>query len=450
MLMAVIYKILFEVKLLHEFYCTRPDGQTVFDLAAQSDRISFLFDRFKHNDRNIGSELRFKLTESLQKTFQDYHLKLLPSYAGCKVAIEVQKQLLPDGTTVYVPVIPLPDALNISFLMSRKDGAWDGYNNSKMQRQINAAYYFSNENVTGPKVFPVLSNAISPFDAALRYEQGEPASFGPNDIREFYIDKDGNDQWLNVSGTGFVNENDRILLSRRFTFSFNPADTITEAEVIVKNKDGNPVVLSRDEYGVEKKAVTFKSASALQKIAMNFTGGDVTTLPVFPADDNIFYTLEVSGNNGTTTTRRVLFFDDDANLRESWGLINIKPKVTNTAFNLIANDGFLVTRRMPDSSIVPPPVFEIRMKSRLSFWRYINDKRKKLKNEHPDFLVPQNDNLVSLLPRPLSFTPFLLKKPDNSPYYLPNPLPFELIRTENGKQYTDIFVPESVLFPLQP
>ena len=90
------------------------------------------------------------------------------------------------------------------------------------------------------------------------------------------------------------------------------------------------------------------------------------------------------------------------------------------------------------------------MKSRLSFWRYINDEKKKLKNEHSDFLFPQNDNLVSLLPRPLSFTPFLLKKPDNTPYYLPNPLPFEMIKTENGKQYTDIFVAESVLFPLMP
>jgi hypothetical protein len=448
--MSVIYKILFEVKLLHEFYLTQPDGQTVFDLVAQTDRINFLFNRFKRGGRDINSELRFELPDNVRKTFADYHLKLLPSYAGCKVAVEVQKQTLPDGTVVYQSKIPLPDALNISFLIIRKDSAWDAYTNAKLQRVTNAVYYFSNENVSGAKPYPFLSNAISPFDATLSYEQGEPALFGPNDIREFYIDKDGNGQWLNITGTGFVNENDRILLPLRFSYAFNIADNITSAEVVLKDKDGNAVVLSRDEYGTEKKTIAFESAVPLRKIVLDFSRGDVATLPAFSADESIFYTLEVTDNNGNTKASRVLFFDDVVGLRESWGLINIKPKVTDPAFNLSDNNGFLITRILPNSSIVPAPVFEIRMKSRLSFWRYINDEKKKLKNEHPDFLFPQNNNLVSLLPRPLSFTPFLLKKPDNTQYYLPNPLPFEMIKTENGKQYTDIFVAESALFPLLP
>ena len=448
--MSVIYKILFEVKLLHEFYLTQPDGQTVFDLATQTDRLDFLFNRFKRGDRDISSELRFELPESVQKIFQDHHLKLLPSYGGCKVGIEVQKQTLANGTTVYPPKIPLPGALNISFLIIRKNSAWDAYSNAKMQRVTNALYYFSNENVSGVKPYPFLSNNISPFDATITYEQGEPALFGPNDIREFYIDKDSNSQWLNITGTGFANENDRILLPLRFSYAFNIADNITGAEVVLKDKDGNAVVLSRDEYGTEKKSFSFKSNTALQQITLDFSRGDVTSLPAFTADENIFYTLEVTDNNGNTKTSRFLFFSDAHSLRESCGLINIMPEVTNPAFNLLDNNGFLLTRVMPDSSIVAPPVFEIRMKSRLSFWRYINDEKKKLKNEHSDFLFPQNDNLVSLLPRPLSFTPFLLKKPDNSAYYLPNPLPFEMIKTENGKQYTDIFVAESVLFPLMP
>ena len=448
--MSVIYKILFEVKLLHEFYLTQPDGQTVFDLAAQTDRINFLFNRFKRGDRDINSELRFELPDSVRKTFADYHLKLLPSYAGCKVAVEVQKQTLPDGTVVYPPKIPLPGALNISFLIIRKDAAWDAYTNAKMQRLTNAVYYFSNENVTGSKPYPVLSNNISPFDATLVYEQGEQALFGPGDIRSFYSDKDGNGQWLQVSGAHCVSENDRILLPLRFSYAFNIADNITSAEVVLKDKDGNAVVLSRDEYGTEKKIVSFESAAPLGKIILDFSRGDVATIPAFPADENIFYTLEVTDSNGDTKINRFLFFNDAHSLRESCGLVNIKPKVTDPAFNLLDNNGYLLTRKMADSSLVPAPVFEIRMKSRLSFWRYIHDKKKKLKNEHPDFLFPQNDNLVSLLPRSLSFTPFLLKKPDTTPYYLPNPLPFELVKTENGKQYIDILVAESVLFPLLP
>ncbi|HRN57341.1 MAG TPA: hypothetical protein PLL71_12860, partial [Agriterribacter sp.] len=112
--MGVIYKILFEVKLLHEFYLTQPSGQTVFDLPAQTDRIDFLFTRFARGNRDITSELRFDLPESGRKTFQDHHLKWLPSYAGYKVGVEVQQQELSDGTVVYRPRIPLPGTLNMA------------------------------------------------------------------------------------------------------------------------------------------------------------------------------------------------------------------------------------------------------------------------------------------------------------------------------------------------
>ncbi|MCC7526847.1 MAG: hypothetical protein IT250_18630 [Chitinophagaceae bacterium] len=446
----MIYKILFEIKVLHEFYLTQPNGQTVFELPAQTDRMCFLFNRFSRGDRDIDNELHFDLPEPVRKTFSNYHLKLLPSYAGCKVGIEVQKESLPDDTVVYRPKVALPDDLNISLLLMPKNNNWDGYTGTLMQRVTNAVYYFSNENVSSGKTFPVLSNDIPAFDAAHVYEQGEAASFGINDIRAFYADKDGLTQWLPVVGTGFVNERDRILLPLRFFYYFSPNNRVTEVRVTLKDSNGNPVVLSRDEYGGEKTVFEFKTDAVPKKILIDFTRGDVRSLPAFAADDTIFYTLEVTDTNGVITTHRFIFFDDEADLRESWGLINIQPKVTNPAFNVLDDDGFLLTRIMPDSSKVVPPIFEIRIRSRLSFWRYINDKRKKLKNEHPDFLYPENNQLVSLLPRPLSFTPFLLKKPDNTPYYLPNPLPFETTKTEDGKLFSDIFVAESALFPLLP
>lgn len=447
--MPVIYKTLFEVKLLHEFYLTQPDGQTIFDLPGQSDRIDFLLNRWMLNARNINNEVNFELPENGRTTFENYHLKLLPAYAGCKIAIEVRKQMLPDSTIVYTPKISLPDDLNILLLLTKKNDALDRYTNGKLKRTTNAVFYFSNENIPGVKTFPVLSNAISAFDAALTYEQGEIAMFGPNDLREFYIDKDGNDQWLNITGSGFVNENDRLLFPRRFFYSFSEAENVTEAGVVLKDKNGNPVVISRDEYGTEKNIVTFTSTHTLQKIMLDFSTGDAKSLPASPANDDMVYTLEITDNNGNTRVHSLIFLDD-AGVQNSWGVVNIKPKVTDNAFNLLDNNGFLIKRIMPDSSIVPAPVFEIRVKSRFSFWRYIHEKKKKLKNEHPDFLFVQNNNLVSLIPRPLSYSLILFKKPDNSLHFLPNPQPFNSIKTESNGQFSDIFVPESDMFPLQP
>jgi len=448
--MPVVYKILFEVKLLHEFYLTRSDGQTIFSLPAQGDRIEFLKDRFLRNERNITSELLFDLRGSINKTFENHHLRLLPAYAGCKIAVEVKRKTLADGTTVYDPKIPLPADLNIFLTLTKINNAADGYTNMKLKRTSNSIYYFSNENIPGAKTFPVLSNAISDFDASLVYEQGEPALFGPDDVREFYIDKNGNGQWLKVAGNRFVNENDRILFPRRFFYTFRPEENVTEAEVVLKDKNGNPVVISRDEYGTTKNAVTFKSAVPMQKIMLDFSTGDAAGLPAVLVSDDIIYTLEITDSNGNTKSSRLIFFDDDAALPGSWAVINIKPRVANAAFNLLDNNGFLIARQMPDSSIVPPPVFEIRAMSRLSFWRYMHDKKKKLKNEHPDFLFAQNDSLVSTLPRPLTYSLTLFKKPDNSLHYLPNPQPFDLVRMESNKLYADILVPESDLFPLQP
>src|SRR6476619_2596672 len=98
--MAVIYKILFEVRVLHEYYLTQADGQSIFNLANQVDRIEFIKNRFLQDDRSINSELSFNLPDPLKKIFDNYHLRLLPVYSGCKVAIEVKRQTLVDGTIV--------------------------------------------------------------------------------------------------------------------------------------------------------------------------------------------------------------------------------------------------------------------------------------------------------------------------------------------------------------
>ena len=44
--MSVIYKILFEVKLLHEYYLTRIKGDNIFDGADADARNVFLLEQF--------------------------------------------------------------------------------------------------------------------------------------------------------------------------------------------------------------------------------------------------------------------------------------------------------------------------------------------------------------------------------------------------------------------
>ena len=177
--MSIIYKTLFEVKLLHEFYLTDSDGQTVFSLANQEDRLQYLFDHFKKNKKNINSELEFSVPKACDWIFDDFHLKLLTTYSGFKVAIRVDEEKLGDGTRTYRPKIQLPDDLGIPVLITRKNNAIDGITNARMQRAVSSAGYFTNENIGPAKVYPFLSGDIPDFDAAFDYEQGEIARFGP-------------------------------------------------------------------------------------------------------------------------------------------------------------------------------------------------------------------------------------------------------------------------------
>jgi len=162
------------------------------------------------------------------------------------------------------------------------------------------------------------------------------------------------------------------------------------------------------------------------------------------------FTLKVAGNNSYDRTFKLLFADDDLSNRKYAGIILLKNKVANTQFNLTDNDGHLLTRILADQTKIRAPVFELWMKSRLVYWHYRHDQGKKIKltPDTQDLLTDVNGVLITKIPRSLSYSPLLLKRPDNSFQYLPNPVPGDLVKLENAKAFVNILVPGSKMFPL--
>lgn len=440
--MAICYKTLFEVKIFHEYYLTDPDGKNVFDLAAQQDRINFLFERFADGKSNINEELLWHIPLSVQKTFKDYHLRLVPSYAGCKVAIEVIPQVLADGTTTYTPRVALPTSLSFPLLLQKKNNYVDAYTNGRMDRSLHSSFLFSNTEFAGPKTFPFLSNSIPTFNPSASYEQGEIVSHGVNITRAFYRDSLDNIQWLTLNGSGYASENDRLLVPLRFFYSFQPGDNVTTADFILKDTNGNVV-----------SQLHFSNTEPLRKIFIPIQADKVLTVPEKPVSPEVVYTLEVNGSNGYSDILKLVFYSFDDTPSSIWAMININVKSSNVNFDLLDGAGLLITRKAADGKFNPlHPVFEIGVRSRFTFWRYINDKQKAfLNNLHPDQLQLLGGKLVTNTPRPLSFTPVFFKKPDNSPYYLPNPKPHGPTRSEGSRLYSDVYVSQSTdLFPAGP
>lgn len=440
--MTTIYKILFEVQVLHEFYLTNQDNTTIFEGNAAARQL-FLSDRFQKNARNISSDLRYAIPPSMQSVFARYRLKLVPGYSGFKIGIEVNPVILGGNIKAYQPAVPLPNNLDIQVLLLRKDNIVDVYTNRRLRSNIKAAGYFSNDDVPGAKIFPFLSNPVAAFDAGAVYEQGELSSFGFNDTRIFFVDNGGVNQFLSVTPGNYYNEADNLLTTPFINYTFPTANTVTQASFTLKDSTNAVIQTIQARNGGKRMYST----------PLQFDVTRLKTTSNSTINNTLLYTLEVTGDGGYTNSHPLLFTKEAAiDHKDIWGLVNIKPAPTNAAFNLIDGSGYLITRRNDANVVtVPPPVFEIWVKSRLSFWRYSNMDGGLLKTgTQSDLLFFNNGQLVSGSPRSHSYYPTLYKKPDSSLHYLPNPKAYEPVRVEGNRLFTEIPVPTSEMFPLGP
>lgn len=440
--MNTVYKTLFEVKLLHEFYLTDKSGSNIFSIATQAGRLNFLKGRFDTNDENINSDVDFVIPTQAKAIFDNYDLKLLPTYAGFKVVISVMPQKMLDGTVVYEPKNNLPDDLGIPVLVVKKGNQLNYFTNSKLEKTTPAAYYFSNDTaVSGNRIPPFLTADVSPFNAAVSYEQGELVKFAANDYREFYKDDTDTVQWISLSGNAFANENDRLLLPLSFYYAFPQGSAVTQVNFTLNNSDGDEI----DKFD-------FKNNKALNKLRLTIDKKKVKLLPLAVTNEKLVYTLTAMGDGGYNKTHQIVFYQDEKEIKDSLALVLMKVKTSATAYSLLDNTGKLITKKQPDSTYNPaPPVFEVNFKSKPSFWRYINNARKKLKSGlHTDLLLSKDGTLISKVPKALTYTSTLFRKPDNTLYYLPNPEPYQSVTFEKNKMYSDIMVQESALFPLAP
>jgi uncharacterized protein YbaA (DUF1428 family) len=447
--MSVIYKIVFEVKLLHEFYLTDSKGESIFDFNNQADRLFFLNKKFLADQENINSDIDFVLPGQLKRIFSDYRMKLVSTYAGFKVGVEVKQEILADGTITYVPVIPLPVDLNIQVLLLKKNDFLDRVTNKSLSKPLQAGFYFSNEAFTGARSFPFLSAEISSFQSTASYEQGELVKFGPNAYGEFYRDDANNEQHTSFSTAGYANDNDRLILSTDFYYSFPITANVTTADLVIKDADGNII---KDTNGNPVSVFHFSGTEPLGRVRISIDPSGIQSLPSALPHEKLLYQLEVTGNNGFTRKHKLFFASGETNPGTCSGLVNIKLKTTDPSYNIVDPDGKLMTRKKADGTIDPlPPLFEIRFKSKLSFWRYTNNLRKNiLGGIHADFMLTRNGKLVSIAPRPVSYNPTLFKKADNTFHFFPNPERYAMIKIENNKLFSEITVRKSDLFPLEP
>jgi hypothetical protein len=422
-----LYKILFEVRLLHEFYLTQPDGTVIFSKAAPADRDAFLEQGFAIGRRSINSDLGYSVPDAGQSFFSDHRLRLVEAYSGFKVGIEVLP--VTDGAlTAFAPKAPFAEDAAITIFVERLNGNIDAYTSLRQKTTIRRIGFLSNESIGPAKTAPFLTNPLPAFDGAYAYEQGELYDDGGT-LRAWFPGISAADPGL--PGTAFLNESDRLVVTPAFDYVFDATDNVKQA-----------VFTLLDPSAAQVYKNTFTSNTALQRVSLNPDPTLLKRLPHGRGIANLVHPLTVTGDGGYNKTFPLLFLDAPAG-ELPWAVVNIATQTTDPAFTVIDDKGFLVMRLNADGSVnTPPPVFEVCIKSRLSYWQYTSNLGIPIKNLYPAILTASGNTLITQKPLFRTWLPVPV-----GTQRLPNPEPFASPVLQGNQQCSVIIVPQTLADP---
>jgi hypothetical protein len=210
---TVDYKILFEVRILHDYYLFGPDpfeegvsrSYFAMNAAAQQARLQALLRRGRYD---IGKDLDFLLGSREQWTFSDLRLRMIKSPTGFFIGMEVESTVQNGGAARFRPAIrPLDDA-TLTFGVAFSNPSFGAISNLRLDRDTQNIYYFTNQGIHDGIS---LSKPIGRLIGGQQYRMGDLAMVG-RDSRQAIADNAGDPSfWEPLAGNGFVNQADRSL-----------------------------------------------------------------------------------------------------------------------------------------------------------------------------------------------------------------------------------------------
>jgi hypothetical protein len=406
---TIYYRKLFELRILHEYFLISDNVRDFFFLD-DITREKGLNKLILNHRYDIWKDLVIEPAPATRKVMDNRHIR----FAGTKTGFVLGVRVKTSNNKYY----PFVDQGNepLLFYVRILNPAFRNYTSLRLNSTISSQYFFSNSDAGSVLVYPSLSSPVNDFAAGLFYEQGDLAKIGGLTMEALTrTNSDQASDWALSNSTGVAHEGDRMLLPSRFTYSFNRAATVSQADFALKTLNGDIV-----------KSIHAASPGRLDKVLLDFS--DV--LPAGP----VYYTLEVTGDNGYYETRRILPSDDHYQ-SSGLGVLEIMNTSGNSVFGLFDTDG----------SLKPAfPVFEIRLKSRITYWRYRSNSgiRFKTSPRTSPFLVADSGSLKTRKPVVMAASPLEFRdtNPAISSVYLPNPADQSLKTDPGGILYSDIYV----------
>lgn len=356
MAFVIKYQILFEVKIFHGFY-HKDEG--AFYGKDEVEKAIELID----NNYNILNDLEIIPTGFCKKLLAGHQLKFKASPFGFLVGIETKVN---DSGDIF-PKIPIAEGTVFHFRIKLKNSNWSSISNVRLKPNTRAKYYFSNFEQTDS-----LQTTTEPLNPTLALKHADFNADRPYEMGEIILDTDGatlkralqNTDGSNPPSNGLfwepinelqnVGDANRKLLPSRFNYHILPNAGLTLDDVTFELKKSD---------GSREKLINFDPLENQSIINLDFRRLEEERLINLPVGE---YILEVS-SSGDYGEKIPIHIDDNLFNHQDWGAIAISHKNDLSDYRILENDGRLRVK----GGEARHPKFEIRLKNRATYWKYI-------------------------------------------------------------------------------
>ncbi|MBV6441921.1 MAG: hypothetical protein EPGJADBJ_03614 [Saprospiraceae bacterium] len=419
---VIAYQRLFEIRILHEYYLLGPNVLSYFDLP-KTERDTHFRNRVLWNQYHLRNDLLIEPDARTTTILKGLKWHFLPTLAGLSLAASAVPFQLSNGTTAKKPAISPSSGTQLLFYIRLRNPFFQNFTSIPLRRSLfSPIYYFSNNpsSVKGAD-FTSLSASVAVLEAGKQYEMGELARVG-GVLKEAQQNTDGTNpsHWRDLSGDGYVNESDRICLPKVFFYPFAASDNIHTAIFTLKKPDGTPL----PPFTVNSDGTT-----PLTEVAVHFE----------PRPPDGLYLLNI---NTGPVQKDLNVFLTDAYDPTALGIVHLDLDVTDPTYRILGAEDEIRNENADPAGKPIPPVFEIRLRSRKTIWRYLSyfNNRRIRPDGLADYLKQEDNTAITLAPQPYTLLPIGISSPSPgiSPVSLPNADPAALKPRPPDLLYSDI------------
>src|SRR5690554_3998767 len=205
-MISIDYKILFEVRILHDYYLTDNSGDSFFSFDEEKKKM-IIQNKIKSQSYNIQNDLKILISPQDKSLMRGLRIIKVDTCMGFLVAMEVISE--PDHgsgeDTFYRPFIQVDQDKYLTFGLGLANPLFYNFSNLRVNNPSNKFYFFKNDGIHSENS---LSSPIKTLKSGEEYQMGDLAQKNRKVITALEANKGKISFWQELEGNGFVNQND--------------------------------------------------------------------------------------------------------------------------------------------------------------------------------------------------------------------------------------------------